>query len=98
MRLFDVSAVVIRTAKPASMSVTWVVTQSALVVGCNLVASIQCKRGGDTQGEAYSDVSYLGSNLVSIVRCNLVIASIRCERGGYMQGEACFGVSYLAVT
>ena len=32
MHLFDVSAVVIRKAKPASMSVTWVVTQSVLVV------------------------------------------------------------------
>ena len=87
----------IRKAKPASMLVTRAVTQSVLVVRCSLVA-ILCERGGDTQGEACFNVSYLGSNLVSIVRCNLVIASIRCECVGDTQGTACFNVSYLAVT
>ena len=50
MRLFDVSAVAIRKAKPASVLVTWAVTWSVLVVRCNLVASILCERGGGTQG------------------------------------------------
>ena len=59
MLLFGVSAVAIRRAKPASVLVTWAVTWSVLVVRCNLVASIQCKRGGDTQGEACFGVSYL---------------------------------------
>ena len=57
MLLFDVSAVAIRKAKPASVLVTWAVTWS--VVRCNLVASIRCERGGDTQGEACFGVSYL---------------------------------------
>ena len=88
----------IRKAKPASMSVTWAVTQSVLVVRCNLVASIRCERGGDTQGEACFNVSYLGSDSVSTSsKCNLVV-SIQCKRGSDTQGEACFSVSYLAVT
>jgi len=64
LRLFYVSAVVIRKAKPASMLVTRAVTQSVLVVRCSLVA-ILCERGGDTQGEACFNVSYLGSDSVS---------------------------------
>jgi len=67
----------------ACFSVSYlVVTRS--VVGCsNLVASIRCERGGDTQGEACFGVSYLAVTQ-SVVRCNLV-ASILCERGGDTQ-------------
>ena len=69
----------------ACFSVSYlVVTRS--VVGCsNLVASIRCERGGDTQGEACFGVSYLAvTQSVLVVRCNLV-ASTRCERGGDTQ-------------
>eukprot|EP00964_Phaeocystis_antarctica_P029050 scaffold16367_cov43-Phaeocystis_antarctica.AAC.1 len=79
LHLFDVSAVVIRKAKPASIVSAVAIRKAkpASVVSavairkakpasmCNLVASIRCERGGDTQGEAYFNVSYLGSNSVS---------------------------------
>ena len=58
----------------ACFSVSYlVVTRS--VVGCsNLVASIRCERGGDTQGEACFGVSYLAvTQSVLVVRCNLVL-------------------------
>ena len=51
-------------------------------------AGFGCKRGGDTQGEACFNVSYLGSDSVSSKVQPSCTPCMRWERGSGMQGEA----------
>ena len=79
MLLFDVSAVAIRKAKPASMLVTWVVTQS--VARCNQVVLHACDGSVVAACKAKLFSFKLASRLViwavtlSVVRCNQVAFS-----------------------